>query len=199
METFNPHKQSLSLDSKIIFALERLSEAFRVLLWRESANSGLSPIQMQILIFLKFHDEELRRLRYVANEFNMSRATVSDAVIVLEQKGLVRKIQELEDKRSYILNITDEGEITAQKCSGFASLFYKPLLEFKTAQKENMLNGLLGMIFKLTREGVINTQRMCYTCSHYNGNNEDIHYCKLLETNMPDKDLRIDCPEHKMN
>lgn len=55
---FNPERQESNIDSKIVVALERISEAFRVLLWDESRDTTLSPIQLQILIFILFQSPE---------------------------------------------------------------------------------------------------------------------------------------------
>ena len=52
---FNPADQQLDLNSKIIAGLERISEAFKALLWEKAKILRLSPIQIQILIFIKFH------------------------------------------------------------------------------------------------------------------------------------------------
>ena len=47
--------QNQNVESKIVAALERISQAFRVLLWQESKEFSLTPIQVQVLIFLLHH------------------------------------------------------------------------------------------------------------------------------------------------
>lgn len=56
--SFNLSEQNQKVESLIVVALERISEAFRVLLWNESKENSLSPIQIQILIFVNFHSLE---------------------------------------------------------------------------------------------------------------------------------------------
>jgi hypothetical protein len=56
--SFNLNEQNQKIESRIVVALERISEAFRVLLWNESKENSLSPIQIQILIFIYFHSLE---------------------------------------------------------------------------------------------------------------------------------------------
>lgn len=82
---FNLAHQNTSVESKIIASLERVSQAFRVLLWNESKEFSLSPIQVQVLIFLLFHSSEKRKVSYLADEFNMTKATISDTIKSLEQ------------------------------------------------------------------------------------------------------------------
>lgn len=43
--------QNQSTESKIVASLERISQAFRVLVWNESKGHSLSPIQIQVLFF----------------------------------------------------------------------------------------------------------------------------------------------------
>ena len=50
--SFHLTEQNQKIESRIVVALERISEAFRVLLWNESKENSLSPIQIQILIFI---------------------------------------------------------------------------------------------------------------------------------------------------
>lgn len=192
---FNPERQESNIDSKIVVALERISEAFRVLLWDESRDTTLSPIQLQILIFIIFHQPEKCKVSYLANEFNMTKATISDSVKVLLQKQLIAKLPDSNDTRSHIISLTDIGRGVAQKAALFAGKLEKPLHKLDIDQKEVMLSGLLRLIHELTVAGIITLQRMCFTCTNYKKQGEN-HYCKLLETTLHQREIRIDCPEH---
>ena len=99
--SFNLNEQNQKIESRIVVALERISEAFRVLLWNESKENSLSPIQIQILIFIYFHSHEKCKVGYLADEFNMTKATISDSVKVLLSKELVAKETDPIDTRSY--------------------------------------------------------------------------------------------------
>ena len=87
---FDPSSQHGDVDKKIVAALERISQAYRVLLQEEAQRRSLSPIQARFLVHLLHHGDELGRVGRLAEEFGLSRATVSDAVGTLEAKGLVR-------------------------------------------------------------------------------------------------------------
>ncbi|MGB0918349.1 MAG: MarR family winged helix-turn-helix transcriptional regulator, partial [Flavobacteriales bacterium] len=98
--SFDPDFQSYSTEAKIVASLERISEAFRVLLWNESKAHGLSPLQVQVLIFLHYHSEEKCTVSYLAKEFNMAKPTISDTVKILERKELIQKVKSPIDTRS---------------------------------------------------------------------------------------------------
>lgn len=177
-------------------ALERISEAFRVLLWTESKENALSPIQIQMLIFLLFHTAEKCKISYLAQEFNLTKATVSDSVKVLLQKNLVTKTSDPLDTRSFSLALTATGRQTAEKSANFAFAIEQPLTNLTEFQKEAMLSGLLRLIYELNRAGVITLQRMCFTCTHFR-TREGAPFCNLLQIRLAAGDLRIDCPEHQ--
>jgi len=194
---FDLSHQNLSTDGKIVAALERISQAFRVLLWNESKEHALSPIQIQVLIFLLHHSVEKRKVTYLADEFNMTKATISDTVKTLEQKDLIKKEYVPEDTRSYIIQLTKSGKMLAKQTSVFTKQLQVPIDKLNATDKENLLLSLIGIIHHLNKTGVITIQRMCFTCAHYKkSENKQQHFCKLLNQKLYTKDLRVDCPEH---
>jgi len=195
--SFKLNEQNQKIESRIVVALERISEAFRVLLWNESKENSLSPIQIQILIFIQFHAQEKCKVGYLADEFNMTKATISDSVRVLLAKELVTKATDPIDTRSYSLTLTEEGKKIAKKASFFASSIEQPIEQLTEEQKTTMLNGLLKLIYDLNKAGIITIQRMCFTCSNYQVD-KGVHYCKLLKSRLAENELRVDCPEHEI-
>jgi DNA-binding MarR family transcriptional regulator len=137
------------------------------------------------------------KVGYLANEFNMTKATISDSVKVLLSKGLVTKETDPIDTRSFSLSLTNEGKKIAKKVSLFASSIEQPIERLTQEQKEIMLNGLLKLIYDLNKSGIITIQRMCFTCSNYQLE-KGVHYCKLLKSQLAENELRIDCQEHEL-
>jgi DNA-binding MarR family transcriptional regulator len=195
---FNLNHQNKSTESKIVASLERISQAFRVLLWEESKTHALTPIQVQVLIFLRYHSDEKCKVSYLANEFNMTKATISDTIKTLEQKELISKEFEPQDTRSYIIWLTAKGKAIADKTSLFSKEIFKPIDKLPGEDKENLLLSLLGIIRHLNQSGIITIQRMCFTCQHYqsSGVNGQEHFCSLLNQRLLTRDLRVDCGEH---
>ncbi|MCJ8154714.1 MarR family winged helix-turn-helix transcriptional regulator [Chryseobacterium sp. SSA4.19] len=196
---FNLKHQNQNTESKIVASLERISQAFRVLLWQESKEHALSPIQVQVLIFLLNHSDEKRKISYLADEFNMTKATISETVKSLEQKGLVTKDYEPHDTRSYIIHLSGKGMEIAGKTSYFTQQIGAPIQVMDQQAKEKFLQSLFDVIHYLNRTGIITIQRMCTTCTHFRPSAEGKEpVCSLLEKVLYSEDLRIDCPEHMM-
>lgn len=194
---FNLEHQNSSIESKIVASLERVSQAFRVLLWNESKEFSLTPIQVQVLIFLLHHSDPKRKVSYLADEFNMTKATISDTIKTLEQKLLIKKEYEQHDSRSYIIHLTKKGKDIAEQTSLFAKQIQIPIDKLHSTDKANLLLSLLDIIHHLNKSGIITIQRMCFTCHFYKANeNGQKHFCGLLNTKLTDSELRIDCVEH---
>ncbi len=189
--------QNRSMESKIIASLERISQAFRVLLWNESKEYSLSPIQVQVLIFLLYHSEEKRKVSYLATEFNMTRATISDTVKALDQIGLITKEYDPYDTRSYVIHLSEKGERIAEETSLFTQELQVPIEQLNANDKDNLLLSLIGVIRHLNKAGIITLQRMCFTCAHYRSDHQGAtHFCQLLNQPLGGSELRVDCPEH---
>ena len=67
----------MELESKILNGLERLSEVLKSLLWEKAKIHGISPIQIQILLFVSNHHLDICNVSYLAKEFNVTKATIS--------------------------------------------------------------------------------------------------------------------------
>lgn len=199
---FEPSCQHKDVESKIVVSLERLSQVFRVLLREEAQEHGLSPIQARFLVHLLFHDVEFRRVGRLAEEFNLTRATVSDAVGSLEGKGLIYREPWPEDGRVVTLRLTPVGEKVAAELSTWANTVKEHLTVSSPEEKEILMRFLMRLIASLQRSGVITVSRMCVTCRFFrqgeHPGSDSPHHCALLDAPLANHDLRIDCPEHEL-
>jgi DNA-binding MarR family transcriptional regulator len=199
---FEPSSQHGDVDKKIVASLERLSQAFRVLLRAEAQEHGLSPIQAQFLVHLLFHGPDLRRVGRLAEEFDLTRATVSDAVSSLEKKGLVERGPWPEDRRVATLRLTPPGEEAARGLAMWANAVEESLTASSPEEKEVMMGFLMRFIASLQRAGVVTVARMCVSCRFFRPDahpgEESPHHCALLDLPLARSDLRVDCPEHEL-
>jgi DNA-binding MarR family transcriptional regulator len=199
---FAPRSQHRDVDSKIVAALERLSQVFRLLLREEASKRSLSPIQAQFLVHLLYHDIELRRVSQIAKEFNLTQATVSDAVGFLGEKGLISRDPWPKDKRVVTLRLTPAGEQLAIELSTWANTIKEHLDISSTEEKEVVMRFLMRLIISLQSSGVISVARMCVTCRFFQRDahpgDDSPHHCRLLDVPLSGSDLRIDCPEHEL-
>ncbi len=191
---FNPEQQALDLPLKIVAGLERISEAFKVLVWDKAKELGLSPIQIRLLIFVAYHPPQQCTITHLAQEFNVTKPTVSDAVRVLEAKGLIGKISSATDSRSYSIGLSASGQEIVTQTQAFTGPMTNLVAAYPQKQQERFFEMLSKLIYGLNRHGILSVQRTCFGCRFYDKKPMG-DYCMLLEKTLFPPDIRIDCPE----
>lgn len=194
--SFDPQEQAINLDAKLVYALERVSKIYRTLLWQTQVETGLSPIQSQILIFMLFHDDKLLSISAFALEFSVTKATISDAFKTLEKKRFVHKEKDIVDKRRQVLKLTKEGIALAEKIQNYTKPLDDILKDFPTETKSTLFTTLTDVLKALNSKKLLTPLRMCTSC-HYFQMKEGKAYCNLLETPLKDEEIRLDCPEYE--
>ncbi|MEW7293072.1 MarR family winged helix-turn-helix transcriptional regulator [Aquimarina sp. 2304DJ70-9] len=193
---FNPQVQENDIPSKIIAGLERISEVFKVLLWEKAKLVGLSPIQIQILIFITYHRQEFCNVSHLAKEFNVTKPTISDAVRILNKKEMIIKDFSSSDSRSYSIRLSELGKNIVAETEDFADPLRNQIKEGNPADLENLFQIISKLIYQLNRNGILTVQRTCYGCKFYNKKG-DKEYCNLLEKELLTSDIRLDCLEYE--
>jgi len=194
--TFDPEQQQKDISSKIVAGLERVSEVFKILLWEKAKLVGLSPIQIQILLFIAYHKQDLCNVSHLAKEFNITKPTISDAIKALDKKGLIEKDFSTSDNRSYIILLSDLGNEMVAKTNDFSNPLKKQLGSFDQSELESLFGSLSELIYKLNRNGILNVQRTCFGCTFYEKNEVNDH-CNLLQKDLLNHEIRLDCPEYE--
>lgn len=193
---YNLENQNSSLTSKIVVALEKISEAYRVMLWEKSKTYNLSPIQIQILVFVNSHKPEYCTVSYLAEEFNITKATVSDSVKSLLSKGYIQKLDNEKDTRSYLITLTKKGKELIENLNNYSKQMINPINDLDSTKQLELWENLSSIIQNISNSNLINMKRMCLTCKYYSSEGDE-QYCELLEQELKQVDIRIDCPEHK--
>ena len=191
---FNINHQNKDLPSKIVAGLERISEVYRALLWDHAKHIGLSPIQIQILIFIQYHGEHLCNVSSLALEFNITKPTVSDAIKALDQKGLIIKSPSTIDKRAYSVAPSKAGEALIEQLEHFASPLHKIVSQLPQKEQLPFFESLSTIIQGLHATETLKVQRTCFACRFFDTHGKT-PYCKLLQQDLHKADIRLDCPE----
>ena len=185
----------MELQSKIVAGLERISEVFKSLLWEKAKVYGISPIQIQILLFVSNHSSNLCNVSYLAKEFNLTKPTISDAIRVLLKKGLLEKDFSPSDNRRYNVQLSPDSVQLVGELSDYASPVLQILEHTDEEEMKQIYNTLSRLIYQLNQKGVIQVQRSCFGCRYYKGDKKDTHFCSLLDKKLAGPEIRLDCPE----
>ena len=185
----------MELPLKLIAGLERIGEVFKTLLWQKAKVHGISPIQIQILLFISKHSTHLCNVSCLAKEFNLTKPTISDAVKILVEKTYLIKDYSPTDSRRFNLLLSTAGEKLVAELLDYSLPISTEIEKMDKAELENCFNTISKLIYQMNQKGIIQVQRTCYGCKHYNGNKKDQHFCTLLDKKLKRQEIRIDCAE----
>lgn len=189
---------SQSLADRVASGFAKIALVMRHEAWREAGARGLSPTQAQILQTIAVADEP-PGLKAVAEQLALTAGTVSEAVRVLVEKGLVEKTRAPHDGRAIALALTEAGSREVGDASGALSTVVEAVREMSADQQAGLVRGLVATVRSLQRRGMIPTSRMCVGCRHFRPNVRPgaarAHHCAFLDEAIGDVDLRFDCPD----
>jgi DNA-binding MarR family transcriptional regulator len=188
------------LDSKLVAAMERVGQALRVRQGVVARNEGLTPLQLRLVLFLSKRPAAGRTVGLAANDLDLTRATVSDAVNTLANKGLLSKQASPSDRRVVHLHLTQMGKELASRQESWHEVFESAASQFPRATREAVFLFLARLIESLHSDGVLSVARMCLTCQHLEerggSNGKAPYYCGLLGEEKGPAGLKIDCATH---
>lgn len=189
------------LNRIIIVALERLSQAFRTLLWDHAKEEKLSPIQIQFLLYINSQKNRQSYVSDLAKEFNLTPPTVSDAIKTLNQKGLIEKNKSSVDKRRFALQITSAGKKQIANFLDWQGPLTIHLQQFPLKTRRTVLIFLLNFVESLRKEKILGDVKTCFSCGYFRdskSNEEtDSFFCFLRNVPLNESELRLDCPNYQ--
>ncbi|MDR5879566.1 MarR family winged helix-turn-helix transcriptional regulator [Caballeronia sp. LZ032] len=180
---------------RVTHGLLRLSTAMRSQAWEWAEGVGLTPTQGEILVLLMQRRGPMR-LGEIARETALTAATTSDAVSTLEGKGLVEKRRALDDGRALAVRLTARGRTAAKKAVQWPDFLAKAVGTLREEEQVAFYRTLLKTIRHLESQQQMPAHRMCLSCSHFQASKNPKkapHHCALLQIDMADTDLRLDC------
>lgn len=188
------------MDIKITKTIEKLSDVIRTLFWNIGKEEGLTPIQIQFLIYLSNHSDKFCRISQLAKDFNLTQATVSDSVNTLGKKGLISKVCSEYDKRVRVLKLTGSSEKLISRLSEWPNSIREYIRTTPPEVNQTIMVFLMGLIAFMQKTGIVSTTRMCITCDNFRRDAHPAtkfpHHCDLTDRVIDDSGLNIDCERH---
>ncbi|MBE3598655.1 MAG: winged helix-turn-helix transcriptional regulator [Limnochordaceae bacterium] len=191
-----------SVAAQVAAGLVKLSLALRHEAWKEARGGGLTPTQGQVLSWLLLQAPgQCPTPGELAKALALSPATVSEALRTLEAKGLVRRRQSGDDRRSFQLALTGAGSRIAQASAGWADFLAVAVDSLPPADQVALLRVLVRLIRTLQLQGKISVARMCVSCTYFrpfaHPDPERPHHCHYVDAAFGDGRLRLECPDYE--
>lgn len=183
---------------KFIFFIEKFSELHRSLLWEKSKKCNLSPIQIQILIYLKMNQKDLRNTTTIANSFNLTPATISESIKNLMEKGLVQSKKCEDDKRKHCFSITPKGRKQLNQICDWCDPIENLFNALPEDLKQQFLINCDEVVYQASKNNLFQRMNFCYDCKYYVKEPNEVHYCAHFNEEMPREKLVWNCPAFKL-
>lgn len=193
---FSPEQQLTDLNARLLLSLQRLGDMLKAMQWEQARLLGITPLQLQILLFSGHHPAAVNKVAYIATELQLSRPTISDAVSALVAKGLLQMEEDKRDRRSFSLLPTPTGKALLEQAEDYSADVSRILDKRPLSEKEGLYQAVYTLIAGLTDNEKGGVQRMCYTCAHYEGNRRRQHGCRFLNKRLNASELQLDCMYH---
>ncbi len=173
-----------------------LLERFGRLLQTRGHEQGLKPVQWEALRYLRRANRFSRTPGGLTAYLGSTKGTVSQTLIALESKGLVRKKAAPTDRRAVCLELTAAGR---------RALDSDPLHELDESfdvlgqeRVDSLERSLTTLLMEQIARAGGRPFGLCSTCSHFERDSPGgrPHRCSLLDVKLSDDDSRRICIEH---
>lgn len=183
---------------RVVTVLGRIAAVMRADAWRTARAEGLTPTQADLMTLLAARPPGVR-LGWLAEQLCVSSPTASDAVAALVVKGWVQKTRAA-DARALSLSLTRSGRALARRLAEPSGVVESAVTCLPTHAQDQLLSGLLNLVGELQRCDGFPEIRACMTCKHFKAHRHADpnapHHCHLVDAPLPDRMLRVDCPDH---
>ena len=186
----------MSLDIREVHDLiERLGNLVRIDVRALCHEYGVRPAQLEVLRFLTQCNRYSDTPQAVTEFLGLTKGTVSQTIKVLEQKGLLRKQDDVADRRLVHLKPTTKGRRLVERAVPAKSLVrgLESLADSKSQVIEQVLRDLLQ---SLQKANGFKTFAPCHTCS-FNQKHEGVYVCGLTREPLSERDVVLICREHQ--
>ncbi len=200
MSAFNPRLRASQPAGAITIALYRISQAIGHLLRVRGEAVGLSPAQIQALLFLRFARPGVRTIGGLANRLVSTYATASGVADALEKKDLALRQPHAEDARTVTLTLTEKGRQQADELENVLDEIEAAVSALPPADQEALLRGMQAIVWQLQQAGHVHLYEMCWHCQFFRPNAHPTnpagpHHCAFVDAPLPESNTYLECPD----
>lgn len=175
--------------------IERLSELLRSDIRQSIHVFGLQPIQLEALHYLSLCNKYSDTPLAVADYLGQTKGSISQSLKVLEKKGYLIKLVDLNDKRVNHLKLTRQGHELLEKT--IPSPLFRQLEQQSNSLETEQLNQILEhLIENLLNLSPRKSFGICKNC-RFNQQLSQGNYCTLLEQPLGSSDIEKICKEYQ--
>lgn len=133
-----------NLHKSIGFLIHRTDVKLTNFLLRNLKPYGVTPEQWGIIVTLG--EERGYTQKEIANHLEKDQTTIVRMIVSMEKKGLVKRVDHPQDKRSQLLFLTEKGTALKKTIVPVVQEIHMQMTERLTAEEEEILAELLNKV-----------------------------------------------------
>jgi DNA-binding MarR family transcriptional regulator len=140
---------TMAIEDRFIFLISKVCQKLIINLQKSFSESGIevTPIQGMLLFFLQKNDGS--SLTQISQGLMLENPTVTGLIDRLEKLGYVKRSDHPNDRRVYLVNITDKGNRVAKKALPIVKKLNEQIKEgYSKEEVENFKKVLIGAFNK---------------------------------------------------
>lgn len=181
-------------------ALLRLSHAIKAISSEEVKGLGLTPMQAQTLLWIRFTKPFLSSVGRLAQALGVTHVTAIGVIDALERDGLVARQVSPFDRRVTLLRLTPAGEEVVQRLESFGQTLETALDTLNDHELAALERGLGAIVWSLHAGGLLQVAEACRGCVYFRENvapgSSEPHRCELIERFLSEQDAKLACPDY---
>jgi DNA-binding MarR family transcriptional regulator len=139
----------MAIEDRLIFLISKVCQKLIINLQKAFSKSGVevTPIQVMLLFFLQKNDGS--SLTQISQGLMLENPTITGLIDRLEKSGYVKRSDHPNDRRVYLVNITEKGNRVAKKALPIIKKLNEQIKEgYSKEEIENFKKVLFGTFNK---------------------------------------------------
>ena len=179
---------------QVFHLIERLGSLLRSEQRTAGSEHGLQPVHIQALDYLGRCNRYSDTAAALGQYLGATKGTTSQSLLVLQNKGLIKKTPDREDRRITHLALTAKGKRLLEKLNPPAA--WQALLD--EPDRLDLEAQLSRLLTRLQKNNARQTFGLCHTCRHFLAQGD--HYrCGLTQETLSEADSLKICQEHTLD
>ncbi len=185
---------------RLILTLLRIGQATRSIALEEARGLGLTPVQVQTLLFVQRSKSFATSVGQLAAHLGATHASTVGVVDGLVARGLLTRERDAEDRRVTLLRLTPAGEATCRRLARWGHLLAEALAGLSAEERALLERGLGAVVWSLQAAGHLAVAEPCRGCVYFQENaapgSPEPHHCGLIRRFLSEEEARKDCPDY---
>lgn len=186
-----------TIENLILFSMEKICQVNKYLLWEMAKKEGISLVQIQIIDHISRIPSRHATVSGIASEFELTKATISDSVNNLVEKGYLEKVADENDRRIVYLSLSRDTKKRIHRIISKDRILRDILSQIPNLETLSVADFFQTFFKQLIEKNIIQMVRMCIDCDNFLENakpeTKKPHLCRMTGKYFSNAEVNTNC------